>query len=522
MRAEAVTFNSFVERICLKMLTVDSKPNPLIDGDVERVESTVEVEKQVQTKEASLSEEDKKAITTRIEAAKRQRYAEVQARLAELNIKQNQLSSLILGTESFMQQAKSDISKIKTDLQAARQTLSTAPEQQKQEAEATINAKIGELNTKIATLESKKTEIQTIVNDAIKLCPLGGCETLLTATDTFSRKVSENAPQIIQEVQNQRAQVAQSMQQRITDQDTEIKTHASQVEAKRIQFEQAFEAVQSNPTSETAKLDLLAKTNAMKAAGAELATKLQTRNQNVSNLINRNANTFGAQPKLLDETMRKSVETVKKVQESVAIKSTVDFTQIDTMLSSNVMLDGSFSPPTTDFKNELLSFSATGGSTTDLRLTIKPPTLPPTSTSGSTTTTGGNTTTTTEGNTTTTGGNTTTTGGNTTTTTGGDTTTTGGNTTTTGGNTTTTGGNTTTTQPPKLRILQNAEGVTVVPDSDTTALSYPGPQDGAPNPAVTLNISQQTTTTQADPTSRFARGASIFAVMVFCLIATIY
>lgn len=41
MRAEAVTFNSFVERICKKMLTVDSDPNSLIDGDVERVESTV-------------------------------------------------------------------------------------------------------------------------------------------------------------------------------------------------------------------------------------------------------------------------------------------------------------------------------------------------------------------------------------------------------------------------------------------------------------------------------------------------
>ena len=41
MRPEAVTFNSFVERICKSLLTVDSEPNPYIDGDVTTVETVI-------------------------------------------------------------------------------------------------------------------------------------------------------------------------------------------------------------------------------------------------------------------------------------------------------------------------------------------------------------------------------------------------------------------------------------------------------------------------------------------------
>lgn len=111
------------------------------------------------SREAALPEEEKKSIATRIETAKRQREAEFEAQVASLNIKQNLLSSKIVDAESFMQQAKSEISRIKTELQTTRQTLTTASTEQKLVAESTINIKIGELNAKVSLLDAKKTEI---------------------------------------------------------------------------------------------------------------------------------------------------------------------------------------------------------------------------------------------------------------------------------------------------------------------------------------------------------------------------
>jgi len=38
LRPEAVVYNDLVGRICTKLLTVDSEPNPNIDGDINRVD----------------------------------------------------------------------------------------------------------------------------------------------------------------------------------------------------------------------------------------------------------------------------------------------------------------------------------------------------------------------------------------------------------------------------------------------------------------------------------------------------
>jgi len=76
-------------------------------------------------------------------------------------------------------------------------------------AEVSIDEKIGSLNTRLATLDAKKTEITTKIQDAIKLCPLGGCAEIRNASDTFSRKVEESAPQIKKQVEAQREKVAE-------------------------------------------------------------------------------------------------------------------------------------------------------------------------------------------------------------------------------------------------------------------------------------------------------------------------
>lgn len=168
-----------------------------------------------------------------------------------------------------MQQARIDIGVIKTELENERAKLTTASETAKEEIQIVINEKVGQLNSKIVNLEAQKTHIQTTINEAIKLCPLGGCSELRTSADTFARKVTENAPKIKEEVKSERAKVAETMKQRIADQDAQIKAQAAAVEAKRKEFERAFTDVQSNP-SEQAKIILAAKMEEMKQAGEAL------------------------------------------------------------------------------------------------------------------------------------------------------------------------------------------------------------------------------------------------------------
>lgn len=471
LRPEAVVYNDLVGRICTKLLTVDSEPNPNIDGDITRVESVIEIEKQVKAKEESSSDEEKKALASRIESAKKLRETAVAQKQELINEIQNELSIKVTQAEAYIQQAKIQITALTTELNTARQNLSTATTTDaKLLAEISVDEKIGSLNTKIATLDAKKTEISTKIQDAMRLCPLGGCAEIRTASDTFSRKVEESAPQIKKKVEAEREKVAEQVKKQLDDQDLQIRAQVAAVEAKKAEFEQAFKSLQTTPT-DAAKLLLVAKTAELKIAGEQLAAKVDAKNVQVGVIISRNGNTFREQPKLLDQSMNTSVETIKKVQEAVKISPTVDINLVNTLIGTrNPSLSGS-QTTTVDYKAQLTTFSSIG-STTDLRQIIKPPPPPPT-----------------------------------------DATTTG----------TTGTGSTTNTTPPKLRILQTANTeVTVVDNGTSNTLSYPSAQDGAPTVNTSLTITQQSDTIQGEVTRGYARAASILAVLVFNMIATIF
>ena len=367
----------------------------------------------------------------------------------------------------------------------------------KRAAEASINTLIGQMNNKKAALEAVKNEVQAEVRKGVAICPLGSCKELMAIADTFSRKVAESAPSISKEIDDQKKKVADQIGKRIATQDALIKEATTVADTKKKEFETAFVALKNSPTSEAAKTELIAKTSAMKAAGDALTQKVTTRNTEVSGFIERNANTFSAQPKLLDEAKVASVETMKKVQEAVKISSTVNLDNLNTMLAPPKLQDRPLSqqPVTTDFKSQLASFTQLSA-TTGLIQTIKPPTLPPRTENPPT---GGLTPPTTPNPPTGTNPPSTTTPPRT---------------------------DTPPTNPPKLRILADEYevdgGVLVVPDEQAgSSMSMPGPADGAPQVNASLDIAATTQNVQVD-TNFLSRMASFLAVMAFGLIAALF
>jgi len=144
----------------------------------------------------------------------------------------------------------------------------------------------------------------------------------------------------------------------LADQDLQIKTQAAAVQAKKAEFEQAFKSLQTKPTDEAKQL-LMAKTAELKIAGEQLAARVVAKNEQVGLIISRNANTFREQPKLLDQSMNTSVETMRKVQDAVKISPTVDINLVNTLIGTVPALPGAIggaigsqtpTAPTVDFK----------------------------------------------------------------------------------------------------------------------------------------------------------------------------